>query len=160
VSYHLRFANESTDMHSHNRGPNNQQDVVGTGVMREVLMTAIQVFLNPERGIVEDLGIEDGFVSLKISADFVCEDTLDDIFTFGALCAIFMIKAHLGPDPVSPALIQAAIGGTSSIVDADWVTSTHEHVAEKLRLLPIDGEVPIPDDRQLRWLFEARLCRV
>jgi len=69
-------------------------------------MTAIQVFLNPECGIVEDLGIEDGFVSLKISADFVCEDTLDDIlFTFGALCAIFMIKAHLGPDPVSPALL-------------------------------------------------------
>ena len=142
-------------MYSFNRGPNNQQDVVGTGVMREVLMTAIQVFLDPERGIVEDLGIEDGFVSLKISADFVCEDTLDDIFTFGALCAIFMIKAHLGP-----ALIQAAIGGTGSIVDADWVTSTHEQVAEELCLLPIDGEVPIPDDRQLHWLFEARLCQV
>ena len=145
-----------------NRGLSNRGDVVGTGVMREVLMTAIQKYLAPERGIVDDLGNEDGFVTLKVSPDFASEDTLNDIFAFGALCAIFMIKTHVGPDPVSPALIQAAIGGIGSIVDPNWVASTHEQVAEKLRLLPIDGDIPIPDNRELRWHFESRLsgCRV
>lgn len=125
-------------------------------------MAAIQEYLTPERGIVVDLGNEDGFVTLKISPDFASEDTLDDIFAFGALCAIFMIKAHLGPDPVSPSLIQATIGGIDSIIDSDWVASVHEQVAETLRLVPLDGEVPIPNIRSLRWHFESRLshCRV
>jgi len=151
-----------TDVYFINRGLGNRGDIVGTGVMREILMTAIQEYLKPERGIVEDLGNEDGFVTLKISPDFAGEETLDDVFAFGALCAIFMIKAHIGPDPISPALILAAISGVPSIVDPNWVTSTHEQVAEKLRLVPIDGEVPIPDNRQLRWHFESRLsgCRV
>lgn len=131
--------------------------------MREVLTAALLEYLRPEYGIVDDLGNEDGFMTLKISPDFAGEDTLDDIFAFGALsCAIYMIKTHVGPDPVSPALIQAAIGGINSIIDPDWVASTHEQVAEKLRLVPIDGNVPILDHRELRWHFESRLsgCRV
>ena len=138
-------------------------DTFGDGVMREVLLMAIQSLLLPEFGIVEDLSNDDGFVGLKVSAgSFVSDNTLDNIFTLGALCAIFWLKCHAAPTPISPALIQAVIGGPDTVVDEEWVKATHEQVAEILSLLPVDGDAPIPDNTKLRRLFESRIigCRV
>jgi hypothetical protein len=133
-------------------------DTFGDGVMREVLLTAIQSLLVPEFGIMEDLSNDDGFVGLKVSTgSFVSNNTLDNIFTLGALCAIFWLKCHAAPTPVSPALIQASIGGIDTVVDEEWVKATHEQVAELLLLLPVDGDTPIPDNTKLRRLFESRI---
>lgn len=131
--------------------------------MREVLLAAVHSFLDPTVGILDDLSNDDGFFGLKVSAEpFVSENTLDNAFTLGALCAIFMVKCHMPPDRVSPALLQAAIGGVKSIVDEDWIRATHEEVAKVLTLLPADKDVAIPNDRLLRRLFESRMpgCRV
>jgi len=139
------------------------EDAIGEGVMREVLLAAVQSFLTPEVGILEDLSNNDGYFTLKVSiGGFVSNNTLDNIFTLGALCAIFWLKCHAAPSPISPALIQAAIGGIDSLIDEAWVRTTHEEVAETLTLLPMDGNIPIPNNTVLRRLFESRVagCRV
>ena len=131
--------------------------------MREVLLAAVHSYLNPAFAILEDLSNDDGFFGLKVSAEpFVSDDTLDNAFTLGALCAIFMVKCHMPPNPVSPALLQAAIGGVESIVDEDWVKATHEEVAKVLTLLPADKNIPVPNNPLLRRLCESRMpnCRV
>jgi len=93
-------------------------DNVGSGVMRQILAQAIAICQNLDHDITEHLGNSDDYVVLKISADgIVQQDTLDLYYAFGVLCAIFLVKAHSAPEPVSPALIQAAIGGIDSILD-------------------------------------------
>lgn len=132
-------------------------DVVGDGVMREILMAAIRSLLHYDHGLVEESANEDGYVGLKIAVDYVSGATLDKAFMLGVLCAIFMIKTQAGPDPISPALIQAAIGGVDSLIDYEWIRATNDQVAEKLALLPTDHQTPIPDTLELRRLFESTL---
>ena len=133
-------------------------DTFGDGDMHEVLLVAIQSLLIPEIGIVEDLANDDGFVGIKVSTgSYVSNNTLDNIFTLGALCAIFWLKCHAAPTPVSPALIQAAIGGINTVVDEEWIKATHEQAAATLSLFPVDGGTPIPDNIKLCRLFESRI---
>lgn len=128
--------------------------------MREVLMEVIDLLLEPHIGLVQETG--DGYMGLRISSAFVSEATLNNAFALGALCAIFMIKAHSMPGRVSPALIQAAIGGVESIVDYDWVKALNTETAETLSLLPSDPMIPIPFANQsLDYLLQAHLnCMV
>ena len=136
------------------------RDAVGSGVIREVLMEAINLLLLPERGLVQDTGNGDGYLTLRISSSslFVSNDTLNNTFALGVLCAFFMLKCHSGPDPVSPALIQAAIGGVDSIVDPEWIGVINPDVAKKLGLLPVDPNIPIPEDNQnLRILIASKM---
>ena len=126
--------------------------------MRQVLMEAIHILTSPDLGIAEDLANGDSFVTLRISPDFVNDDILDNMFTLGVLCSIFMIKTHAGPDPISPALLQAAIGGLDSIVDMDWIRGTFVEVWETFRLIPVNSEVEIPNITSLRRLFESRMA--
>ena len=79
------------------------------------------------------------------------------MFVVGVLCAFFMLKCHLGPDPVSPALIQAAIGGVDSIVESEWIEAINSDVANKLGLLPANPNVPIPDNQNLRILTTSKM---
>ena len=134
------------------------RDAVGSGVIREVLMEAINLLLLPERGLVQDTGNGDGYLTLRTSSLFVSDDTLNNAFALGVLCAFFMLKCHSGPDPVSPALIQAAIGGVDSIVDSEWIEAINPDVAKKLGLLPTDPNIPIPEDNQsLRILIASKM---
>lgn len=123
-------------------------------------MGAIGLLLEPHIGLVQETG--DGYMGLRISSAFVSEATLNSAFALGALCAIFMIKAHSMPGRVSPALIQAAIGGVDSIVDYDWVKALNSETAETLSLLPSAPTIPIPiADRRLDFLLQAHLnCMV
>ena len=124
--------------------------------MRQVLSEAIQI---ASEGILEDLDNEDGYMSLKISADgIVAESTINRCFTLGALCTIFMIKAHAAPEPISPALIQAAIGPCQSIQERQWVRSISPPIAAILDLLPtpLNFHHPIPDHPELRSLVRRR----
>lgn len=113
-------------------------------------MEAINLLLLPERGLVQDTGNGDNYLTLRTSTSslFVSNDTLNNTFALGVLCAFFMLKCHAGPDPVSPALIQAAIGGVDSIVDSEWIEAINPDVAKRLGLLPVDPNVPIPEDNQ------------
>jgi len=135
-------------------------DAIGDGVMREVIMEAIRILSSPEIGILEDLSNDDGYFSLKFGG-FVSDDTLNSVFTLGVLCALCVIKAHAGPDPISPILIQAAIGGIDSIMDDTWLQVTAEQAASLLSILPEDATTPIPNNIDLRRLVESRMnCRV
>jgi len=124
--------------------------------MRQVLSEAVQI---ASGDIVEDLDNDDGYVSLKISADrIVSETTINRCFALGALCTIFMIKAHAAPEPISPALIQAAIGHSHSVHDHQWVQSISPPIAAILDLLPtsLNFQHPIPDRPELCSLVRRR----
>lgn len=126
--------------------------------MRQVLSEALIVCQNKENDITEHLGNSDDYIGLKISADaIILEDTLDLYYAFGILCAIFLIKTHSAPEPVSPALIQAAIGGIDSILDPKWIASISPGVAKILALLPANPEAEIPNHPAWRAFIEARL---
>ena len=89
--------------------------------MCQVLSEAVQI---ASRDIVEDLDNDNGYISLKISADsIVSETTINHCFALGALCTIFMIKAYAALELIFPALIQAAIGNCHSVQDRKWVQS-------------------------------------
>ncbi|KDR69131.1 hypothetical protein GALMADRAFT_215412 [Galerina marginata CBS 339.88] len=142
--------------HWHVRGGLLGDDSVGGGVMRQVLSEAIQIV---SRDIVEDLDNDDGYVTLKISADgIVSETTVNSCFALGALCTIFMVKAHAAPEPISPALIQAAIGPCRSVQERKWVRSIAPPIAAILDLLPtpVNFRHPIPDCQELRSLVRRR----
>jgi hypothetical protein len=131
--------------------------------MRQVLSEALMICQNEENDITEHLGNSDDYIGLKISADaIILEDTLDLYYTFGILCAIFLIKTHSAPEPVSPSLIQAAIGGIDSVLDPKWIASISPGVAKILSLLPANPNEDIPNHPTLRSFIEARLvnCRV
>jgi hypothetical protein len=131
-------------------------DAVGSGVMRQVLLEAIHL---ASEDILEDLDNDDGYQTLKISADFMVSDkTLRQCFALGALCTIFMIKTHSAPEPISPALIQAAIGSRYSIQDRNWVRSISPPIAAILDLLPKPRNFhdPIPDHPELRSLVRTK----
>ena len=126
--------------------------------MRQVLSQALAIFRNTHHDIVEHLGNADDYVGLKISADgIVQEDTLDVYYAFGVLCAIFLIKTHSAPEPISPALIQMAIGGIDSILEPEWIASVSPSVSKILSLLPVNPDEPIPDIPVLRAFIEAKL---
>ena len=61
-------------------------------------MEAINLLLLPERGLVQDTRNGDGYLSLKTSSSslFVSNDTLNNTFALGVLCAFFMLKCHSG----------------------------------------------------------------
>lgn len=127
-------------------------------VLYEKFLWKRSICLIPERGLVQDTGNGDGYVTLRTSSLFVSNDTLNNAFALGVLCAFFMLKCHSGPDPVSPALIQAAIGGVDSIVDSEWLEAINPDVAKKLAILPADPNVPIPEDNQsLRILIASKM---
>ena len=131
-------------------------DSVGTGVMRDILSEAIKI---ASEGILEDLDNNDGYMTLRISADgMVSERTIDRCFALGALCTIFMIKTHGAPEPISPALIQAAIGSLSSIQERRWLRSISPPIASILSLLPTTRDYlhPIPDHPDLRSLVRSK----
>ncbi|KAF8971331.1 hypothetical protein BDZ97DRAFT_1913826 [Flammula alnicola] len=139
-------------------GDPNDDDNIGSAVMREVLAEALVFCQSAENDIVEHLGNSDDYVGLKISADgIVQQDTLDLYYAFGALCAIFMIKTHAAPEPFSPAFILAALRGIDSILEPAWIASISPAVSKILSLLPANPEEPIPNDRALRGFVEANL---
>ncbi|KAF8950867.1 hypothetical protein BDZ97DRAFT_1933246 [Flammula alnicola] len=139
-------------------GDPNDDDNIGSAVMREVLAEALVFCQSAENDIVEHLGNSDDYVGLKISADgIVQQDTLDLYYAFGALCAIFMIKTHAAPEPFSPAFILAALQGIDSILEPAWIASISPAVSKILSLLPANPEEPIPNDRALRGFVEANL---
>ena len=122
--------------------------------MRQVLLEAIHLASN---GIVEDMDNGDGYLSLKISQDSIVDKaTLDRCFALGALCAIFLVKTHSAPDPISPFLLQAVTGGLFSIVDLKWVQSVSPAAAAVLELLPTNADEPIPHHPSLESLVRSR----
>ena len=107
---------------------------IGIGVMCQVLSEAIQ---SASEGILEDLDNEDGYMSLKISPDsIVAESTINHCFALGALCTIFMIKAHTAPELISPALIQVVIGPCQSIQGLIYFSSYCGPFANSSQLSP------------------------
>lgn len=132
-------------------------DVVGSGVLREILGGSLKLCLEPEYGMLKDTANGDGYLTLRLSPDFVSAATLDMFYALGVICALYMIKAHNGPAPISPALVQAAIGGFDSLIDEAWVRATCPEIASKLVLLPADAGTAIPDDRELRLFISSKL---
>ena len=131
-------------------------DSVGTGVMRDVLSEAIKI---ASEGILEDLDNNDGYMTLRISADgMVSGRTVDRCFALGALCTIFMIKAHAAPEPISPALIHAAIDSLTSLQERAWLRSVSPPIASTLDLLPTPTNFhhAIPDHPDLRSLVRSK----
>ena len=122
-------------------------------------MEEINLLLLPEHGLVQDTGNGDGYLTLRTSSSslFVSNDTLNNAFALGVLCVFFILKCHLGPNPVSSALIHAAIGGVDSIVDSEWIEAINSDVANKLGLLLADPNVPIPDNQNLRILIASKM---
>ena len=126
--------------------------------MRQVLSEALLFCCSAQNDLTEHVGGSDDYISLKVSADGIIQpDVLDLYYAFGAICALFLIKTHSAPEPVSPALIQAAIGGVDSILDSDWIASISPGVSQVLSLLPVNPEEPIPDSSALRRFVEANL---
>jgi hypothetical protein len=140
------------------RGHEDNIDIVGNGVLQQVLDEALQQCLTFEEGLVEELENGDGYISLKISADGIVDtDRLHKFFALGALCTIFMIKMHNRPEPISPALIQAAIGGINSILELSWIQAISPPVAEILSLIPTNPTQAIPNQPRIDHFIKARL---
>jgi hypothetical protein len=126
---------------------NVSNDNVGNGVMRQILSEALKMCLDENICVTNS----DNYVSLKVSS-FVSSARLDIFFALGILCAMFLIKAETGPEPVSPALLQAAIGGFDSLKDLGWLSVVFPDTAQQLALLPESHDDTIiqnPEDRKI-----------
>ncbi|PPR06191.1 hypothetical protein CVT24_000635 [Panaeolus cyanescens] len=125
-------------------------DTIGDGVCRQVFTAALEKL---SEGILEDLSLQEGYHTLKIAEnpDLLSPSALDKCRVLGAFTAVFLLLTQAPPPLLSPALLQAAIGGVSSIVDEQWIKATHSpRLAEILALVSSDNSVPIPlDDRNL-----------
>jgi hypothetical protein len=130
---------------------------MGDGVQRQVLSEALQYCL--DQNICEVVN-QDGYVSLKTSS-FVSSPRLDLVFAFGVLSAMFLVKVQTGPDPLSPALLQAAIGGFESLKDLRWVSVVFPDIAREIALMPKSHGLPTPqniqDRQRLSRLVESRM---
>lgn len=70
--------------------------------MHQVLLEDLMICQSNKNDITEQLGNSDDYIGLKISANaIILDDTLHLYYTFGILCAIFLIKTHSMPEPVS-----------------------------------------------------------
>lgn len=116
------------------RGYEGALDASGEGVMRQVLTQAIATCLKPELAIAQPMD-HDSFQVLRIR-DFPSLRDLDHAFALGALCAMILIRGHMSPDPVSPALLIAAICGVQGLIDIPWVRMMFPDSYSDLALLP------------------------
>lgn len=71
-------------------------------------------------------------------------DRRTKLMAYGTLTALHLAWLGVGPDPVSPFLIQSLIGGVESIVDLHFISRLDNDLAVELRRWPLDNEVPIP----------------
>lgn len=78
---------------------------------------------------------DDGFVFLQIE-EFPGGEVEDYAFALGVLCTMFLLRVGSAPLPVSPALLQVAIGGIESLVDAAWLRALLPDTFRTLTLFP------------------------
>lgn len=101
--------------------------------MRQVLSEALRVA--SERTCQDIRSTEDGYVYLQVE-DFPDATIEDYAFALGVLCTMFFIRVHSAPLPVSPALLQATIGGVGSLIDSAWLTAVLPDTANLIKLFP------------------------
>lgn len=108
-------------------------DAIGDGVMRQVLSEAIRV--TSERTCQDIKTTEDSYVYLQVK-DFPDAAVEDYAFALGVLCTMFFLRVHSAPLPVSPALLQATIGGIDSVVDSAWLAAVLPDTFNLIKLFP------------------------
>lgn len=108
-------------------------DTIGDGVTRQVIYEAIHIASH--RTCQDPQSTEDGFVSLQVD-EFPDADQEDYAFSLGVLCAMFLLRVHSEPLPVSPALLQVTIGEIDSLVDSEWIEAILPDTFNVLKLFP------------------------
>ena len=103
--------------------------------MRQVLTAALYICLDSEScGITQTLD-KDGFHVFRVR-DFPAPRDIEYAFALGAVCTMMMIRGHIAPDPISPALLVAAFAGIEALVDKHWVAVLFPDLYNDLALLP------------------------
>ncbi|KAG2069018.1 hypothetical protein BDR04DRAFT_1119323 [Suillus decipiens] len=115
-------------------GYDGAHDASGEGVMRQVLTEALVLCLSESCGITQTLD-KDGFHVLRIR-DFPSPSDIEHAFALGAICTMMMIRGHIAPDPISPALLVTAFAGVEALSDKSWVEALFPDHYEDLGLLP------------------------
>ena len=62
-----------------------------------------------------------------------------DLRAFGLACMLYFATFELVPDPVSPALLQFAVGNLNSIIDIPFIREFAPETAMKLGIWPLDS---------------------
>ena len=104
-------------------------------MLRQVLDNALQLCIANENKTCEEM--DDGYFSLNIS-QWPSPKKLDVVFALSFLSATFMLKTHLSPDPLSPALIQAVVGGFDSLLDIPWINTFSLDTAQIITSFPTE----------------------
>lgn len=127
--------------------------------MRQVLDTCIHTLLSSKMGLMEDTANGDDFMTLTLSPGFLSRFRLDEVFVLGALSAIFMIKTHYAPFPISPALLLLAVASKPShVYDRKWLKYVYPGVSAQIAKIPDDDDEPIPNgDLSLTHFVEGKL---
>lgn len=112
-------------------------DAMGDGVTRQVLSEAIRIACS--RTCQDVQSTEDGFVFLQVD-EFPDADLEDYAFALGVLSTMFLLRVHSAPLPISPALLQVAIGGINSLVDSAWLEAVLPDTYNVLKLFPSSAD--------------------
>ncbi|KAG1737480.1 uncharacterized protein EDB91DRAFT_1249612 [Suillus paluster] len=115
-------------------GYDGAHDASGEGVMRQVLTEALMLCLSESYGITQILD-KHGFHVLCIH-NFPTPSDIECAFALGAVCTMMMIRGHIAPDPISPALLIAAFAGVEALADKCWVGALFPDHYDDLGLLP------------------------
>ncbi|KAG1790759.1 uncharacterized protein HD556DRAFT_1445772 [Suillus plorans] len=78
---------------------------------------------------------KNGFHVLHIR-DFPSPSDIEHAFALGAICTMMMIRGHIAPDPISPALLVTAFAGVEALSDKSCVEALFPDHYEDLGLLP------------------------
>lgn len=109
-------------------------DSSGDGVMRQVLAHAITELCGHVCG--DPRTATDHYAHLQ-TVQFGEETSEDCAFALGVLCAMFLVRAHAAPLPISPILLQFMFGdGIASLDDEPWLHSICPDIAHGLSLFP------------------------
>jgi len=80
----------------------------------------------------------EGYYSITTRRAPINDDQALDLRVFGLSCMLYMVTFELAPDPVSPALLQFAIGNLESIIDMSFIREFAPETAAKLNVWPLD----------------------
>lgn len=109
-------------------------DSLGDGVTREVLDAALQIACS--RVSHPDMQTDEGFVQLAVPEFALVEDE-DNAFALGVLVTMNLLRSFCAPLPLSPALLQAVIGGAESLNDPTWLQAVLPESWTTLWLFPM-----------------------
>ena len=112
-------------------------EAVGIGAKRAAINALLkQGIANPN--ICKPVNTE-GYYTIATRKAPINEKQSLDLRAFGLACMLYFATFELVPDPVSPALLQFAVGNLNSIIDIPFIREFAPETAMKLGIWPLDS---------------------